>query len=102
MSDISTKIQLDEMKYFESLLTEEQSVRLRNTIRRIADIFRKRLKARKATISTRAQKVLGVGLGGIRFQNKPITDEVLMGYQYIELLAWLRSEEKDRLKAKEG
>jgi hypothetical protein len=101
MSDIRTQIQINEMNYFESLLTDAQAEELRATIKRTADLFRKRLKYRRTLIASRIYEVMGTGMGGIKFYGRSINDELLQSYEYQELVAWLNGQEQEKLRSKE-
>ena len=58
------------LKEFESLLQQDQAAKVRELIERVAQLFKRRVRARKSVLDTLARKVLGCGLSGMIFKGK--------------------------------
>jgi hypothetical protein len=81
------------LKEFEHLLQQGQAAQVRELIERVAQLFRKRVQARKLRLDTLARKAFGCGLNGMLFEGKPVLDAMIDGYQYEQILSMLNSEE---------
>jgi hypothetical protein len=88
------------LKEFENLLQQDQAAKVRELIERVAQLFKKRVRARKLKLDALARKVLGCGLSGMIFKGKPVSDLAIDGYQYNEILSWLNYEETRKDKPK--
>jgi hypothetical protein len=88
------------LQEFENLLARDQAAKVRELIERVAQLFKKRVRARKLKLDARVREVLGCGLGGVIFENKPVSDAMIDGYQYDEILSWLNYEERRKDKPK--
>lgn len=93
------------LEEFESLLQQDQAAKVRELIERIAQLFKKRVRARKLKLDALAKKALGCGLSGMIFEGKRVSDAMIDGFQYDEILSWLNYEEirkgkpNDRIRA---
>jgi hypothetical protein len=92
VSDIRTKAELEELQCFEALLSDSQAAGVRSAIDRVAGVFRKRLRMRKALLSRRIAEVFGYSFGVWEFEGQKIDDEMIMGYQFKQILSWLKDE----------
>jgi hypothetical protein len=63
----------------------------RKLIDRIGAVFRKALNIRKAKMNKRITEVFGHGVG-LTIEDRPVTDDMIEGYQYEEIMAWLDAE----------
>jgi hypothetical protein len=81
------------LEEFENLLQQDQAAKVRELIERVAQLFKKRVRARKLKLDACARKVLGCGLSGMIFEGKPVSAAMIDGYQFDEILSWLNYEE---------
>jgi hypothetical protein len=98
VSDTHTTAELRELKYFEAALEETHAAGIRKQIDRVADVFRKRLRVRKSRLTKRMNEVLGYNDGGRSFDGRPVTDDMIQSFEYMQMLAWLDSEERTKEK----
>jgi hypothetical protein len=101
MHNADTTHTLAETRFFERSLAQGQAERLRQLVTSVARMFRKRREARRAAVNKRYFQIFGLG-SEVSFRDEPITDEMLDGYRYEELLAWLDVKEQELVKKRSG
>lgn len=94
MTGVDMSVMLGELKYFEKALAEGQAAELRKLGDRIAGVFRKTLKLRKSKLNKRLTEIFGYGDDCLRIGGRAITDDMIQGYQYEEIMTWLDGEER--------
>jgi hypothetical protein len=93
LKGIDKTLALEDLKHFESSLAEGQASEVRRMIDRIGSVFRKALGSRKAKLNKRLTEVMGYGVG-LEINGRSITDAMIEGYQYDEIMRWLDGEAK--------
>jgi hypothetical protein len=88
ISSLDKDTAIGELANFEKSLAEGQGLAVRERIDRIIGIYGKRLAARRAKVNKRAIEAFGYG-GEIAYGDKPVTDEMLDGHEYEDILALL-------------
>jgi hypothetical protein len=93
----SLDVALGELSYFEKSLADGQAAEVRKIVDRIGGIFRKRLAMRRSFVNKRISVVLGYG-ATLDVRGQPMTDRMLEGYQYREILDYLDQEARPKKK----
>jgi hypothetical protein len=88
------------LEEFENLLQQDKAAKVRELIERVAQLLKKRVRARKLKLDILARKVLGYGLSGMTFEGKSVSDATIDGYLYDEILSMLNCEENRKDKPK--
>lgn len=93
MKGVDKRVTLGELPYFEKALAEGQAEAVRAVVDRIARVFRRSLNKRRAYLNKRFTEVFGYG-EELEINGRPITDEMIEGYQYDDLLRFLAEEDR--------
>jgi hypothetical protein len=101
MHGIDKTITLEEMKFFEGSLAEGQAAEMRNAADRVSGVFRKALNLRKARLNKRITEVQGYGKS-LEINGRAITDDMIEGYQFNEIMSWLDGEKNRQRNPKDG
>lgn len=91
MKGIDKSATLGELPYFEKSLAKGQADEIRKTAGRIAAVFRRSLNKRRSYLNKRFIEVFGYG-AELQLGGRPITDRMIEGYKYDDILRWLDNE----------
>lgn len=84
---------LGELKYFEIALADGQAGEVRTLVERAAGVFKKASNAKKSKLNKRISEIFGYGTG-LMYEGHAITDAMIEGYEYDDIMSWLEEEEK--------
>lgn len=101
MHGVDKTVILEELKFFEGSLAEGQAAEMRNAVDRVSGVFRKALNLRKARLNKRISEVQGYGKS-LEINGRAITDDMVEGYEFNEIMSWLDGEANRQRKPKDG
>ena len=101
MHGVNKTVTLEDLKFFEGSLAEGQAAAVRNAVDRVSGVFRKALNLRKARLNKRITEVQGYGKS-LEINGRTITDDMIEGYEFNEIMSWLDGETNRQKKPKDG